>query len=268
MNRIKTAILALLIISCSAPSKEDNKDNNITDSEPKMEYPDLLSKVLEAHGGLDKWKYYGSLQYEAVSTLGGEKRERQSIDLYSRKVLIESDNYKLGMDGENVWVAPNKEAFGEMSPRFYHNLLFYFFSIPFVFADPGIQYEELGTRTLDSITYDALKISYQGGVGDASNDEYIGLFDQETHQLKLLLYTVTYFSGEKHNNFNALKYDWQKANGLLVPSAITGYKYEADTLGDIRYKTEFQNVSFRHEDFADEMFEMPESAEIDSLKQR
>ena len=267
MNRIKTAILALLIISCSPPNTEDSKQTDLKATEPKKEYPNVLTQALEAHGGLDQWKSYGSLKYDAVSTLGGEKTEHQSIDLYSRKVLIESDNYKLGMDGENVWVAPNKEAFGEMSPRFYHNLLFYFFSIPFVFTDPGIQYEELGIKTLDSVNYNALKISYQGGVGDASNDEYIGLFDQKTHQLKLLLYTVTYFSGEKHDNYNALKYDWQKANGLLVPSAITGYKYQADTLGDIRYMTEFKNVSFRHEDFADEMFKMPESAEIDSLIQ-
>ncbi|MTI39455.1 DUF6503 family protein [Fulvivirga lutimaris] len=267
---MKKMILTLLVpvfISCQPTSKEENTATTLESTEsPQIEYPELLQKALDAHGGLEKWNSYNSLQYQLSSTLGEEKTETQLIDLKSRKVLIKGDSFKLGMDGEQVWVSPNKEAFGTMSARFYHNLIFYFFSIPYVLADPGIQYKDLGTVTLDSTSYRALKVSYNEGVGDADDDFYIAHFNPETFRMEMLLYTVTYFSGEKHENYNALKYDWQQVNGLWLPSGFTGYKYTDGVIGDVRYQSEFTNVILSEEKPDQSLFDMPANSEIDSLK--
>lgn len=259
-------MLLIALIACTGKPSKEVKDP-ISTKEDNVSYPELLQKALESHGGLEKWKAFNTLKYELKTTLGSEKTETQLIDLKSRKVLITGDNYKIGMDGTNVWVSPDKEAFGQMSARFYHNLIFYFFATPFVMADPGIQYEELGERSVAGKTYRALKISFHEGVGDADEDVYIAHFNPETYQLELLLYTVTYFSGEKHENYNALYYnEWQEVNGLLVPAVMEGYKYEADSIGELRYRAEFSKVILSKEVPDQSLFMMPEKAEIDSLK--
>lgn len=264
-------ILIILLVVLSACAKQSSKEvpGTAADNYEKdtVSYPELLQKALKAHGGLKQWKTFNSVKYDLTTTLGSEKKETQLIDLKSRKVLITGSNYSVGMDGTNVWVAPNKEAFGEMPPRFYHNLVFYFFAIPFVLADPGIHYEDLGEQVVAGRTYRALKVSFESGVGDADDDLYITHFNPETYQLELLLYTVTYFSGEKHENYNALRYThWQEVNGLLIPAVMEGHKFEADSIGELRYRAEFSNVLFSEEVPDQSIFEMPENAEIDSLQ--
>jgi len=268
MQKLSTLfVIVFLIIGCQSQPIEENTETTTTENEtPTTQYPALLQKALDAHGGLDKWNSFKSLKYDLGTTLGEEKTENQLIDLKSRKVLITGDNFKLGFDGEQVWVTPNKEAFGKMSARFYHNLIFYFFSIPYVLADPGIQYEDLGIVTLDSTSYRALKISYNEGVGDADDDFYVAHFNPETYKMEWLLYTVTYFSGEKHENYNALKYEWQDVNGLLLPARYTGFKYADGVIGDKRYESNFSNVTLSQDEPDQTLFEMPEGAEIDSLK--
>ncbi len=245
---------------------EQSEVEGSTPNEISNNYPELLLKVLEAHGGLETWRSYTSLKYNMNSTLGGNKQESQFIDLNSRKVRLTGNGYVLGMDGEQVWVAPNKEAFGDMSARFYHNLIFYFYAIPHIFSDPGIQYEDMGTVTFADKEYLALKVTYNEGVGDADGDYYIAHFNPETYYMEWLLYTVTYFSGEKHENYNALNYpEWQNVGGLRVPSKFEGYKYADGVIGDKRYAAEFSEVEFSSDPVDQSIFEIPEEAEIDSL---
>ena len=224
--------------------------------------PTLLKKALTAHGGLAKWQEMNTLEYTLERQ---EKPERHIIDLQSRKVLLKHDNYQLGFDGEEVWVNPNLAAFGKGSPRFYHNLYFYFYAIPFVLADPGVHYEVLPQKELNGQVYNALKVSYGAGVGDAPDDYYIAHFNTETNLMEWLLYTVTYYSGEKNEKFKALHYEWQQINGLTLPSKLTGYKYEDGKIGDIRYTRPFTDVQIKSTKLNSSIFEMPNGSEIDPL---
>ena len=124
----------------------------------------------------------------------------------------------------------------------------------------------MGQQTISDITYNAVKISYDQGVGDTPEDYYIAHFNPETGLMELLLYTVTYFSKESHDKYNALLYDWQEVQGLQVAKSITGYKYDSGRLGDIRYESQFNNVIFSKEAPDTSLFSIPEIAEIDSLK--
>lgn len=268
--KIPALFLLLVIISCTSEQPKNDKSiaaKNTIDSSANSVYPELLQKSLKAHGGIEKWKGQRMLKYDVITTLGSEKRESQLIDLNTRKVLIKGSNYTIGMDGEKVWIAPDKEAFGQMPARFYHNLIFYFFAMPFVLADPGIQYEDLGNKTIEGKAYRALKITFNEGIGDTDEDLYVAHFDPETYRLELLLYTVTYFSGEKNENYNALRYSqWQEVNGLLVPLVMEGYKYADNTIGELRYRAEFSDITFKEDAPDHSVFTMPEKAEIDSLQ--
>ncbi len=257
--------MIMVLASCQPYQSKETTSNNKETTVPPA-YPELLTEALNAHGGIEQWAKYRTLSYTVENTLGAPKTETQLIDLNTRKVRITGDNYTIGMDGNNVWVAPDKAAFGKMSARFYHNLVFYFFAIPYVLADPGIIYEDMGLVTISGKKYRALKISYNGGVGDTADDEYIAHFNPETYKLELLLYTVTYFSGQKQIEYNCLMYnEWQTVNGLEVPASFEGRKYENGEIGEKRYEARFTNVLFDENAPDISEFTMPELAEIDSL---
>jgi hypothetical protein len=229
----------------------------------KAKMPKELLKGIEAHGGLERWNEMQTWEYTITRN---EQPEHHFIDLKSRKVLLSHADYKLGFDGNEVWVSPNKAAFGKGSPRFYHNLYFYFHAFPFIMSDPGINYEVLPKKELNGKLYDAVKISFNAGVGDAPDDYYIAHFDPDTHQMHLLLYTVTYFKGKPGDKFNAIIYDdWQKVNGLLVPRSMKGYKYEDGKLGDKRYERVFNDVKLSTTAANQSMFEKMAGAEVDEL---
>lgn len=225
--------------------------------------PKALLQGIEAHGGLERWY---ELETWAYSIDRNEKPEHHFIDLKTRKALITHPDYTIGFDCKEVWITPDKAAFGKGSPRFYHNLRWYFHAFPFVMADPGINYEVLPQKEMNGRTYDAIKISYNAGVGDAPDDYYIAHFDTETHQMYMLLYTVTYFQGKPGDKYNALIYDdWIKVNDLLVPRSMTGYKYADGKLGDKRYDRPFLDIELTTTPADQSKFEMPAGAEIDEL---
>ena len=272
MNRsfFKLLILAVFFSACNFGESDNHKQTEelqIVSEVESVEYPKLLIKALDAHGGLKNWQKYAGLRYRIHSTLGGNRLENQLINLKNRKVKIIADAYTLGMDGKEVWVSPNLAAFGNLSPRFYHNLVFYFYAMPFVLADKGIQYEELGDRELDGKLYKALRISYKAGVGDSPEDFYIAHFNPETYQLEALLYTVTYFSGEQNEKYNCLLYPrWNEVEGLLLPEQLEGHKFAADTIGELRYTIQITKPVLSQSSPADSLFSLPATAEIDSLK--
>jgi hypothetical protein len=270
VNLIALVLWAVVLTSCGSGKESTNQESTQPVEESgneKRDYPQSLRTAFDTHGGLDLWNEYRSLEYDLISGLSHtQNKEHHLVDLENRKVLIESSNFKLGFDGSEVWITPDMAAMGGQSPRFYHNLFFYFFSIPMILSDPGINYEDMGEQLLDEKKYRAVKISYQQGIGDSPEDYYIPHFDLETGQMEALLYTVTYRSGEATQQYNALLYpEWQEVDGLLVPAHMIGYKYDSGKLGKQRYEARFENVSFSREKPDQSVFEMPPNSEIDSL---
>jgi hypothetical protein len=188
------------------------------------------------------------------------------MDLHNRKDLTVADSFKIGFDGQAVWVAPNRSSYKGRSARFYHNLYSYFLNIPFILADPGIKYAS-DTITVDGKLYNVINVSFEAGVGDADGDTYKMLIDPTTKQMEKLLYTVTYYSGKSHENYNALSYEnFKVINELLFPTTLVGYKYNNGQLGEKRYEVNFHNIQFRNDRPDQSIFTMPSTAEIDSLK--
>lgn len=222
---------------------------------------DALDLGIAAHGGLDLWRTYASLSFDIPR---GQDTVHHTVDLRSRKTLQATRTYQLGYDGTEVWVAPDLEAFSG-NPRFANGLDFYFFAIPFVLADPGANREELGRVTIDDREYEAVKISYDAGVGESPDDHYIVHFDPETHRMSHLLYTATYYSGEASEDYNARVYeDWQAVGGLLLPGKITAYHWDGETrrLGEQRGETVFTRITLNRAPPAAARFQKPAAAEV------
>lgn len=248
-----------ILVSCTLKEK----------AEAPVDYyeglPESYASLLKAHGGLDKWRSFKTLEYDLIHPDDSTKNEHYTLDLLNRKDLTVADSFQIGYDGNEVWVAPNKKAFKGRSARFYHNLYSYFLTIPFIVADPGVMYAN-DTLTVDGKLYNVINVSFEKGVGDADNDSYKILVDPTTNKMEMLLYTVTYFSGEAHENYNALRYeDWKDINGVNLTTHLVGYKYSNGTTGDKRYDVMFSNIQLKEESPNQSMFEMPAGAEIDSL---
>lgn len=211
-----------------------------------------LDKCLEAHGGLAKWKSYGTVEFDQTWTSAkGVKKDHQLFDLHSRSGLITSDQYSLGAANGEVWVKPALDALGGTPPRFYMWTPFYFFGMPFVFADPGAKQEALGKKMFQGQEYEAVKITFQKGTGDSSDDFYVAYVDPTSQQLKLVSYVVTSALVRKGRPIDQLEphalvfQEWQEAGGLRVPKRGSFYKWANENVeGEPLGVMEFSNVQF------------------------
>jgi hypothetical protein len=210
MKNITYLFLVLLIVtSCKESAKEVVS---------KKTYPENLENVFDKHGGIDNWNKLKTLSFKT-----GE--ELHTIDLHSRKTKVASSKYAYGFDGKEIWVS-DTVAF-KKDPKFYYNLFFYFYAMPFVLADDGIVYSEADSIEFEGKKYVGIKISYKQNVGSSPDDNYHLYFDTETYQMKWLKYSVTYFSKKASNKFNLIKYDnWSLKNGFLLPDTLIWYKQD------------------------------------------
>lgn len=258
----KTTILltVLSILACKQSPKNEEKEPQIPMEEKMADraFPEALSKVFDAHGGLKLWKKQRTLSYVLPKP---DMPETHTIDLWSRKDRVDTDQISLGFDGEQVWLLdPQKNYKGDAG--FYHNLMFYFHAMPFVLADDGIVYTAAEDLEFEGKSYPGLKIAYETGVGASSKDEYFIHFDPETHKMAWLGYTVTYMTGEHSDNFRWINYnDWQEVNGVLLPKAITWHNYEGRTILEAKNTVLFENVSLSEEPKPDSFYAKPEGGE-------
>jgi len=149
---------------------------------------------------------------------------------------------------------------------------FYFFGMPFVFADRGAKQESLGKKTFQGKEYEAVKITFAGGTGDTPEDYYVAYIDPATAHLKMVYYVVTYPALRKGRPLaelepHAIVFDeWQTVDGLLVPKSApfyhwTGSEIEGKPLGTLLFRA----VHFLEEAPAASKFEKPADAVVAPL---
>ena len=154
--------------------------------------------------------------------------------------------------------------------RFYHNLYFYFYAFPFVVGDPGVFYEDVEPKEILGTTYNGIKITYDEGVGDSPKDYYIIWYNPETYKMEWLMYTVTFRSGERNENYRLINYgDWAEFEGLLLPTSLQWYQYQDDVIGEKRgNKVVFENINISTEAPSEDIFAMPQGAQLAPMPTR
>jgi len=219
-----------------------------------------LQKAIDAHGGIETWQSYGAMRFSLRNWPLGKQaplNDRHVADLRNRRHYVKGDSYEAGYTGSVAWVSPSPDALG-LPASFYTKGAFYFLGMPFVWADPGVNADELGTSRYGGTSYDAVRISYEPGVGLSPKDEYVAFFDQETHRLKLIHFVPTFIGGPRR----ALVFEkHQRVEGLLVPSKATFYQWTNDgtTRGE-GATYEIRKVSFESQLLGDKTFSPPTDA--------
>ncbi|NVK07797.1 MAG: hypothetical protein HWD89_01995 [Tenacibaculum sp.] len=213
----KILVLIAITLVSIACKKEVKKETSKKEEVATLKYPKALEEVLKKHGGIEQWKKMKTLSF----TL---KNEEHTTDLHSRKTVVNSPEYSLGFDGNEVWLQQQDSTAFKGNPEFYYNLYFYFYAMPFVLADDGIVYSETNPLIYKGVTYPGIKISYKANVGTSPDDNYFIFYHPETKQMAWLGYTVTFFSKEPTDAYKIIRYnDWENVNGLLLPKSITWY---------------------------------------------
>lgn len=256
MKNIFYKSVALLLIACGPTQNqsEESKHAEVTYTSP-AHHSERLTKLFDAHGGYEQWSKMKSLSY-----VKGD--ESTITNLQNRKIRLESPKQVIGFDGSEVWVTP--DTVDASRARFYHNLYFYFYTMPFVVGDSGALYEDVEPRALAGKTYHGIKISYGEGVGDAPDDNYILWVDPKTNKMEWLMYTVTYSSGKPSNDYHLIRYaTWQEINGLILPTSLQWFQYDGENVGDPRGEaTLFEDIRVSDEAPNDSLFAKPTGAQI------
>ncbi|MDF0715810.1 hypothetical protein PY092_06600 [Muricauda sp. 334s03] len=265
MNKLTFLLLFFGLIGCKQNSKPAKIKEPVQQeiSENKAVYPDALMKVFDAHGGIKQWKKQRTLSFVLPKP---KLAETHTIELWSRMDKIETEQFTMGFDGNETWLLDTDETYkGDV--RFYHNLMFYFYAMPFVFADDGIMYSEADDLEYEGKNYPGIKVAFESGVGASSKDEYYIHFDPESHKMAWLGYTVTYRSGETSDNVRWINYkDWQEVNGLLLPKSITWHNYEGRKILEPASTMTFEDVIISENPQPEEFYAKPENGEYVAIK--
>jgi hypothetical protein len=192
---------------------------------------------------------------------GKNGAETHSVSLPDRMTKIETKDWSIGYDGKGVWLLKQDLGY-EGNPVFYHNLMFYFYAMPFIIADPGTMYAEVVPTELDGKMYNGFKVSYNDGVGDSPEDEYILYLDPETNKMAWLAYTVTFKEQKKSDDWHYIKYDkWQDVNGLLLPEKLVWYNVENGKPKGKKMDIKFDKVTATETMLEASVFSKPNEAE-------
>ncbi|WP_179352605.1 DUF6503 family protein [Winogradskyella vidalii] len=262
---IYVCLLAVVAMACKNEAKQDTITPTEVEAVTTKDistsiYPEAITKVFDAHGGIDAWNKMHTLSFTITKPTGKEKTTK---DLKTRAELIETPTYSQGFDGETLWINEKDGNAYKGKPQFYKGLMFYFYGMPFVFGDNGISYEETESLVFEGKTYPGILISYEAGVGESSDDQYKIFYDAETGQMEWLAYTVTFGKPEGSPDFHFIRYNnWQTVNGLVIPKSIDWYNYENNLPTEKRNTVEFTDVVLSEEALDMSMFSRPESAKV------
>lgn len=262
---MKNTLVLILCIALFASCKDAKKEEtpvihdtvDISDIN-KKEYPKEMAAIFNAHGGIETWNGMNNLCFEIEKP---EHVETHTTSLKNRQSKIESEKWSIGHDGNQVWLLQNTPEAYKGNARFYHNLMFYFYAMPFIVGDDGINYENVPKTELMGEAYAGIKISYSAGVGDSADDEYIIFYNPDTNNMEWLAYTVTYGKEGKSDDWHYIKYNkWQLVNGLTLPKDLVWYTTEEGKPVKERNTMTFNKVTATKTILDNSVFAMPKGA--------
>lgn len=254
------SVIVLFLISFSGFAQTVKDVNKVFELSITELFPDRLNSMFTAHGTYEHWDTMNQLSFDLLKK--GGATETHLIDLKSRKTLISSSKFTIGFDGNDVWM--NAEGkFPIERARFYHNLYFYFYAMPFVLGDPGITYSKTADLHFENKAYTGYKITYGNNVGDSPDDNYFVYFDKTTLQMSWLGYTVTYGDDKPSTEIHYIKYtDWEKVNGLVLPKKLQWYDSKNNLPVTPSNAADFENIRISDKVISPAVFVKPLDALI------
>lgn len=260
-------LLSAVAVGCAQPAPEPAPEPTPTPPAARAGVPEIVQKMVEAHGGLAPWHNAPSVSFESAIQFAqaeGPLVSRVTVEQGRRRLYMDfpGTEMRLAWDGEKAW---SENWALPMPPRFYANLQYYFLNLPWLALDPGVNLERTGPARLadDPTEYVEVKMTFDAGVGDTPDDYYALLIDPESGRLAGTRYIVTYEAilpeGVERSPEQTLVYDeMTTVDGLVVPTGYTVYAPD----GSVYATCTARDWSFR-EPFDESFLEMPETGAVD-----
>ena len=243
----------------------------------------LVLKSIEAHGGLETWFNTRTSSYTweyANVDMDFRFKSHMVVDNLTRQAyhdLLELGTHEepqavsgqFAWDGQEAWISP--DSLTQPNPRFWATTGYYFESIPFILADPGINYHKVSDEELDGVMYDRVDVSYNTGVGDSPGDVYMLYVNKETGLVDAIRYTVTYGQTkeeamQEESPRETLFYykDYVTVDGLTVATYFNGHHFKDGEIIAPKNDAWATNISFT-QPFDESRLTMPEGGRVQSM---
>jgi len=280
-------IAVLALASCELPpppGATDRARSMADDAKSRLEASEggqLLLRSIDAHGGLDAWYGAPTSSYTwDYSNVGSNIRFKTRLvaDNYSRRIyhdLLELGtpenpmpaSGRFAWDGEDAWISP--DSLQGINPRFWATTGYYFESIPFILADPGLHYTVLPDDTLNGMPHDMVRVSYENGVGDSPGDTYTLFLNKETAMVDGIRYTVTFgggppAAGEPLRETLFYYKNYTTVDGLTVATRFRGFNVVDGVLSGFKNEAWAGDISFSNP-FDERRLAMPEDGRVQPM---
>lgn len=215
--------LYLLVVLGIIVSCKDKTTETKPETEPLVEeeidtvlkqYPENISKVFDAHGGIAIWDDMETLEFSVEKPDG---YEITTTDLKDRYAVVEMPKTTIGYDGEVIWIKNKDNSVFEGHPETYYSYMFRFYAMPFLLADEGTTYTKTDPLNFEGKTYPGVQILFENGI------ENIIYYDADSYQLRWLAYK----DADKNPEWQFINYsNWQDVEDLLLPETMVWYNVE------------------------------------------
>ncbi len=245
MKILISFVILLLIYSCQG-------------NQERHEFPPAMYKILTHHGGLTTWQKKETLRFQILTPDG---IEAHYVDLKTNRDRVEGPGYMMGYDGKAVWVSTDTTFDG--NPAIYHNLYSFFFSMPFLLADKGLQFSDADPISFGGLEYPGIKVIMGEGASLGFGKEYFIHYNPLSYRMAWLGYSVNKEIEENIHRINWVRYDdWDYMEKLILPKSISWYKFENGEITEPKHEVVFDGVEIGWGVCRQSIFEKPEGAAI------
>ncbi len=227
----------------------------------------FVGEIEEAHG-MSNWPAGKVLKVDISFAPPGQEFVKGTMwmnSTFAKQRFVDGKGHVYGFDAETAWKEDAKTpSMAGPGTRFLLPTLAYFVGAPFKLSDPGVNLElkeEQMVLTEGGEAYDAAKMTFDAGVGDAPDDWYVVYKNPETGVMEGMAYIVTYSKSreEAEETPSCVVYkNYTDVNGLKLSQDWTFYYWDEEKggSGEPKYLATVRKMTFVDGD--DSLFSMPE----------
>ncbi len=260
--KVMVVFLAALFMNVDASYSQDKNGR------------ELVEKMVESVGGRDNLYALRDVEYKYTYRADAGKAD-VSIERYvfdgelSWGRYLKRENVMFpdlegeiiqGYDGSETWVTLDGRLLDDPKllrmADFTRKTNYYWFTMMFKLMDPGVNHEYQGTKNVDGVVYDLVKVTFDEGVGDVQ-DIYVLYINPETHLVDQFLFTVMDFEMKEPS---LMRVEYEEVQGLKLPARrkYTASDWDATIKKDAWTHEICEDIKFDN-GFEREMFEKPSS---------
>jgi hypothetical protein len=216
---------------------------------------DVLSNAIKAHGGMERWRLIAGIRVKASITGAIWFVKGQGDVLKDVEFVVDTDRQRVAMDfpgqDKHTVFEPDlvivEAAQGEVTKAsdnpvktfegqtlespwddihvayFSGEALWTYLNVPFLFARPGFQTEEIAPIVIEGETCRRLKVSFPENIKSHNSTQFFSFGPDGL--LRRHDYTVDVLGGAHGSNY---AYDYRNIDGIMIPTTRLVYGYDGD----------------------------------------